>query len=260
MKGKTPAKKEPDPGQDKLLLARAQDRYRACQQEFLRTFTDFMDPIRAEKFLCLFHGARAFGGWPEAERKLLGFAPEGLELEDTHFPITCLSLRYSQRFNAPPGHRDYLGAVLGLGLDRGKVGDICLGEGGALVYVRAEVADYIQANLAEVGRAPITLVTVATVAPMAPGAPQAPGQGLRVTVASLRLDGVVSAGFRLSRGKAAALVEGEKVSVNWVTVRNGAKLLAEGDVLTVRGLGRIKIRQVIGETKKGRLAVEIEKF
>ncbi|MDR1663367.1 MAG: hypothetical protein LBR83_00390 [Clostridiales bacterium] len=248
----------PDP-EDKLSFAKAFDRFETCRVKHLPTFTDFLDPARGEKFLRVFEKeaevfVRAFGGYGDAERKMLGFAAHEIPPEEA-FPVAPLTVTFNERFSKAPSHRDYLGSILGLGIDRAKIGDIRIGESGAVIYAASEIAEYIAENLTRVGRVAVKISAGGAL----PGLRES-GAQVRVTVASLRLDAVVSAAFHISRGKSAALIEGEKVFVNWKPVLNGAKTLAEGDVVTARGLGRVKVEGEAGRTKKDRVSVIITKY
>jgi len=243
--------------EDRLQFAKALDRLKAAQYKNHATFTDFMNPQRGVMFLQRFSKmgatAQVHGGHQDAERVMLGFAPPHMDepLAGKHFPIVPLMIKYNSKFSRQLTHRDFLGAVLGLGLDRGKIGDIQLTESGAVMYVASEVADYITENLLEVGRTTVTVSTY-TQAPEI----EAAGTQKRITVASMRLDAVISVAFHLSRGKAATLIEGEKVFVNWAVAKKTLQL-SEGDIVTIRGTGRVRIDSISGPTKKDRVAVMI---
>jgi len=219
-----------------------------------------MNPVRCVVFLQQFTKmgitAIAYGGYPDAERKMTGFAPPyGSEdfLEES-FPVVPLAITYNGRFSRPLTHRDFLGSVLGLGLDRGKVGDIRIGSDGAVMYVAEDIAGFVSENLSEVGR---TTVTAAPHVEL-PGL-ETPGRIKRITAASLRLDAVISEAFHLSRGKAAALIEAEKVFVNWV-IGKKTRLLGAGDMVTIRQVGRLRLDEIAGTTKKDRVAIVITIF
>ena len=83
---------------------------------------------------------------------------------------------------------------------------------------------------------------------------------LRDTVSSLRLDSVLSVGFSLSRSKAAEAVTSGKVQVNWADWQKPDRQVAPGAVISLRGMGKIRLAEVKGQTRKGRISVEIEKF
>jgi len=246
--------------EDRLLFAKALDRLKAAQQKNHATFTDFMNPQRSviflERLVKMGADAQVYGGYENAERMMLGFAPPYADepLIGGNFPIMPLAVAYNGRFSRRLTHRDFLGAVLGLGLDRGKIGDIQLTETGAVMYVASEVAGYITESLHEVGRTTVT-VSVFT----KPSETEATGTQKRITVASMRLDAIISVAFHLSRGKASALIESEKVFVNWAAAKKTLQL-GEGDIVTIRGMGRVRIDTVCGATKKDRVAVIVTVF
>lgn len=193
-----------------------------------------------------------FGGYPLAERKVLAVYGDEPPAEEA-FPLCCL--RVSCRGGALT-HRDYLGALLALGLKRECVGDILPDGEGAYLFALSSSAQLIAAELREVGRA---AVKTALCDPPAALAPQE-GEAVRASVASLRLDAVLAALLHVSRDDASALVRSERVLVNHVAKTAPAAQLGEGDLLTVRGLGRFKLKEVGGQTKKGRIFVTCIKY
>ena len=237
--------KDPD---DKLHFAKVLDKLAMHQKKYQPTFTDFLNPVQCAAFmhvLAKHTDAVAYGGYTGAERTMIGFGGDS-------FPITPISVAYNARFSTPPTHRDYLGAVLGLGLDRSKIGDICLVESGAVLYVSSEICEYITENLQQVGRTTVTTAANQIIA----ASSENTGQEKRVTVSSLRLDAVLSPALNLSRGKAATLIESDKVFVNWKPAKKTYQL-APGDNVTVRGLGRITINTEDGRTKKERIVLTV---
>ena len=246
--------------EDKLLFAKVLDKLASAQKKRQPAHTDFIDPARCSAFMQTLMSKRrdviigAFGGWEDAERKMIGFFPQ--DDEDTaDFPISPIAVTYNEKFSKAPTHRDYLGAVLGLGLDRVKIGDICLSGTGAVMYVSNEVADYIAETLNQVGRTAVKAKKTAQSEEETSGLEKA-GQEKRITVASLRLDGVLSAAFNLSRGKVAALIENEKVFINWKAAKK-TQLVSEGDTLTIRGMGRVTVDAVEGRSKKDRVVLAV---
>ena len=247
---------------DKLLFAKALDRLTAYEKKHQATFTDFLNPVQAAAFMQVISLASAagnrykpkiettsFGGYDGAEREMLGFGAE----EPASFPITPIIITYNERFSKAPTHRDYLGAVLGLGLDRGKIGDIRMTEAGAIMYASSDIAPYIAEYLQQVGR--VKVKTGIDPNKILPGI-ESIGQEKRITVASLRLDAVLSAALNLSRGKVAALIDSEKVFINWKPAKK-TQNLSPGDNITVRGMGRIAINSEEGRTKKDRIVLTI---
>lgn len=196
------------------------------------------------------------GGYGEAERRIAAFYA-GEAPQDWQYPLTCLELSWNAKY-ADPGHRDLLGTVMGLGLERDSIGDIALGAqpGRAYLFVHADVESYVQANLESAGRAKLA-VKMATAAPeIRP--PE--GELLRVTVSSERLDAVVAAGYKLSRSEAQRLIDSGLVKRNHVEELRGDVHLQPGDLLSVRGHGRMRVEDFLGETRKGRLAVQLFRY
>ena len=237
---------------DKLLYDKLTDRMEAARKNNSAAFSDFIDPFRCAAFL---RGVKeklyVYGGYENAERMMIGFPPTGEVLADEDFPISPVSFTYNAKFTSAPGHRDYLGAVTGLGLDRGKIGDIRIASGGAVIYVQSDIAAFIAENLRQAGRTNVKAAIGMTFDDI----PDT-GKIKRINTASMRVDAVVSAAFNLSRGKSAALVDGEKVFVNWIPAKK-SQLLIAGDTLTARGYGRIKIGDESGRTKKDRIVLNI---
>lgn len=199
---------------------------------------------------------RFFGGYAGAERCIGAFWAQDAP-QDADFPLVCLKLRWNARY-ASPGHRDLLGAVLGLGLERDAVGDIVPGAeaGTAYLFVHRDVEAYVCANLDSAGRATIQVSRCMDAPQLRP--PE--GICMRVTVSSPRLDAVLAAGYKLSRSEAQKLIEGALVKRNHVEILRGDVHLEAGDLLSVRGHGRMRVESIDGATRKGRLALRLFKY
>ena len=197
-----------------------------------------------------------WGGHEDAERCIAAFhADEPPAPED--YPLVCLALSWNPKY-AEPGHRDLLGAVMGLGLERDAVGDIALGAAGgtAYLFVHRDVEAYVTGNLDSAGRAKLNVRP----AREAPQLKPPEGISLRVTVSSFRLDAVLAAGLKLSRSEAQRLIEGGQVKRNHVELLRGDARLEEGDLLSVRGHGRVRVDGFEGLTRKGRQAVRLFRY
>lgn len=247
-----------DSAEDRLWYAKALDRLESVQKRHNTDFTDFTNPFRANRFISIAKkhfpaDIEAFGGYPQAERLMLGFAPEGYGLNETDFPIAAIKIGYAEKFSKSLEHRDFLGSIIGLGLDRSKTGDILLIDSAAVVVCSSDIADYIKANLEFVGHTKVKIET----ADLSSLDYEQNTKHKKIIVASLRLDAVISAAFGLSRSKAAALIKSEKAFINWICEKSAAKTLKENDIVTLRGCGRLKISEIINETKKGRLVINV---
>ncbi len=241
------------------LQKRMLDIARASRKTGEPRFSRFLDPAELPMAQAAAReagaGFEAFGGYDEAERRVAGFSGEG-EIETWRWPVACLQLSWHAKY-ASPGHRDILGALMGLGLSRGTLGDIQMGDGCAYLFALAEIADYLSANLESAGRAKLTVREVA----LSEAQPQEPvGRQFRVTVASMRLDAVVQEGYDLSRADAQQLVARGLVKLNHVECAKGDKRIAAGDLVSVRGYGRMKVVEEQGETKKGRFGLVLFRY
>jgi len=196
-----------------------------------------------------------YGGYPNAERNALCIFPS--EHKGSLPPVTAVIIRWPGS-EAEIGHRDLLGAVLGLGLRRDQVGDIVmLEEGGAAVMVMESKAEYVCSNLLQAGNMP---VDCSICEPEKLPLVKENGKEIKGTVASLRLDSILSLGFGASRSKVVRLVKGGLVMVNWRPVDSPSLQLNEGDQLSLRGRGRLYISSVEGRTRKGRIHLKLKKY
>ncbi len=220
-------------------------------------FTRFLEPAAERDAVSAAHanGAQVafFGGYENAERRMAAFhdgdAPE-------YYPIATLSLRWNAKF-AEAKHRDLLGAVMGLGLERDATGDVCLGQdpGQAYLFCTEDVAGYIMANLESAGRASLK-IEYAGEMKIAP--PE--GSAIRVTVQNLRMDAILAAGYKLSRSEAQKLIAAGLVKLNHaVEIRSDVRVDA-GDLISARGYGRLRIDEIQGETKKGRIGAVLFRY
>ena len=191
-----------------------------------------------------------FGGSAEPERAVVGLWQPGCDPEGS--PIDVLRIHWDARY-ASVQHRDVLGACLGLGIERETLGDIRLKDDNAYLAVLPAMGAYLLGALTSVGRASGKVEYYDGELPDAEA-----GERAVVNVPSLRLDAVLAQTLRLSRAKAQTLIRGGAVRRNWQeTDRTDAEVEA-GDVLSVRGQGRVRVLRVAGESRKGRLFVEVE--
>ncbi len=203
-------------------------------------------------------GRSFWGGYGQAERKVCVFLPGWVEElipggEDD--PLAAVEA-------VPPAeaklsHRDYLGALMGLGFARESLGDILVTPERAQVVCLRAVLPALLSQWSEVGRYQVRVREL----PLAQLQPSAGDVQLRrETFQSLRLDAVAAAGFRLSRAKAAGLIAAGRVLVNHLPCQKPDRLLQEGDSLTAKGYGKCVLARVTGESRKGRIMAEIERY
>jgi len=154
-------------------------------------------------------------------------------------------------------HRDVLGALMGLGIKREVFGDIIMLPDSCQVIVDAPMLPFIIQNLTTIGPAPVTLteISLAEIKPR-----EERRKEIKTTIASLRLDAVAAAGFGTSRTKMVADITAGKVKVNWQEAKSTAQPIKVGDVISIRGRGRVEVTALNGQTKKGRISVVLTRF
>ena len=225
------------------------------------TASDFLDPLGMQIAQSVLGSIpeisyRAYGGYPKAERRRLLIFPEYESVEYLEEPIAAIEITVDSKFDRT-GHRDCLGALLGTGLERDKIGDIIVVDHGFQVVVAVEVVDYLATHLIHVGKAP---VRVELIDPEQLQVAPERVKEIKATVASLRLDAVASSGFGVSRTRMARDIKAERVKLNWKPVRDPAHDVAEGDVLSIRGRGRVVVEEIQGTTRKGRIGVLLKRY
>lgn len=243
---------------DREWVSRCED----FEQSVLRyksvRFSRFVSPhelavFRTHVKVSPFVSTMVYGGTADAERVMIGFFPDYMEPQESEFPITPLMITGVDGLS----HRDILGSVLGLGIKRELTGDIFVEEDRAVVMCDSSISDYLLFQLKTVGR---NKVDVSVCPEDIALSLKHPFTLSRSVVASLRLDAVAGAMAHLSRGDAQSLITGEGVNVNFALCTDTSKKLKEGDVVSIRHHGRFVLTEVMGETKKGRLAIEIKTY
>lgn len=244
-----------------MLLAKLWDKINAGIRKNIPANTCFLSPRELEMARFLFgepEGLHGFGGYSDAERKMLIYLPEYLEgsaLYEEDSPCVCLRAEFY------PGdtlsHRDFLGALMGAGIGRETLGDICVGREHCDFFVTREMAPYILQNFISAGRVKLRLKQI----PLKDADIPAPEvKEIKDTMASLRLDSVISSGFRIGRSLAAQYVTTGKAAIDGLPCEKPDKQIAEGMKISVRGLGKIKLQNINGRTKKDRISVVIHRY
>lgn len=247
-------------GEDRLALAKVLDKAEQASVRNLPAATDFLSPQQRARALDLLRLAGISessyvlqGGYEGAERQVLQFLPDWMEPEIAETPIRCLRAVFREEEQLT--HRDFLGSLMGMGIVREKVGDILVAPGSADLLVLEGVADFLLRSWSSAGR---TRLRVSAIGLESLHIPVIQRKEVRDTVSSLRLDAVAASGFRLARGKAAALIESGKVQLNWRECVKPDKLLEAGDVVSARGFGKFELSEVGGLTRKGRVSIVLQ--
>ena len=247
--------------EDRMLLAKLWDKINAGIRKNIPANTCFLSPRELEMARYLFGdepGLHSFGGYEDAERKMIVYLPEYLEAESLYeedSPLCCLRATF---FEADVlTHRDFLGALMGAGIARETVGDICVGKGYCDFFVTAEIAPYIEQNFLSAGRTRLHITPI----PLSEAQiPEPETKEIRDTVASLRLDSIIASGFRIGRSLAAQHIHASKAAIDGLPCEKPDKIISEGMKISVRGLGKIKVHSINGRTKKDRISVIIHRY
>ncbi|MNM88736.1 S4 domain protein [compost metagenome] len=224
--------------------------------------SDFLDPRQCSILESLANRhpdvvVRLNGGYEGAERRRALIAPDYRDVDNEPMRMKVLSITSGDQKFIALQHGDYMGAILGLGLKRDKIGDIHVHEEGCHVIVTEDIAPFLNVNLRQVHRIGV-LTDIVDLESLR--TTEVELEPLDLTVASLRLDGIVSDVFRLSRSKVLVPIKAGRCRVNWKTEEDPSKQLKAGDMVALQGFGRFKVLETDGMTKKGRFRVRIGKF
>ena len=236
---------------EKYFISHTHDKCRECLNKNMLTETGFLglseqSLVLSERYDCEY---QLFGGFDDAERKMLCFLPE-YPIADEDYGIAVLNVRISAK--APLSHRDYLGALMSLGIKRENIGDIIVSDGGAQIIIKEEIANFLLSNLFRAGHTslecdllPLSKLDIGEVK----------YKEFSKTVASLRVDCVVSAVFNMSRTKSCEAVTSGLVFVNGRETSKQSIEIDKGDKITLRHFGRVVITDIGRITRKGRTVI-----
>ena len=246
----------------------ADDKIEQCARSYRVVSTGFLDTAEQSVLRKHYHHAAVdcrihfFGGYEDAERVVLLCQPEYTDPGEREAVFSVIRAVFDPRSSAsarsgrPPAHSDYLGSLLGLGIDRSKVGDILVREDGADIIVLSEIVPFILQEYTSAGRAPLT-VTAHPLSELI--IPERETITKHDTVASLRLDNVVSSIFGLSRSKAATAIRQGLVSLDHIETIKIDTQVTEDALISFRGKGRARLTDIGGKSKKGRINITFTK-
>jgi len=241
--------------------ARALDQAEQAIKTWEVVLTDFLSPPELVEIRQMFSRLTevqlvAWGGYPQAERQRLAIARPEMPLDSPQVEVAALEIAGNFLFDTAT-HRDFLGAMLGTGIVREKTGDIIvLGERGAQALVVPELVEFLLMNLKQVRSVPVKTQRI-DLNELKIREPKK--KELTTVEASLRLDAIASAGFGMSRSKMVELIDGGDVRVNWKDMTQSSYLLKSGDLIAIRGKGRLEVGEV-NITKKDRYRVQLTRY
>lgn len=247
--------------EEQLFLKHLSDLKQTAWNRNIVTFSDFCGLNE----LNIFYSSQAefssvqtmtSGGYDTAERQMIAFIPDALSYE-WRFPILAVHIRpLNAKFADHLSHRDYLGSLMNLGVDRSRIGDIAVMDNSACVFCEEKLAAYLSTELTRVRHTSV----VCTVSDPEEISYTPKTEEISGTVASVRLDSLIALAFRMSRSAVIPLIEGGRTFINGrLSSSNGARL-KEGDIISVRGQGRFCLAALEGTTKKGRQFVRLLRY
>ena len=258
--------------EEQLLEKRLIELSRLAYNRSIITYTDFLNLnelniLQSIPKDTLYSRYITFGGYDIAERQMAAFLPDALSLraeteknevkelfsdELSVLRIAPLNNKYAEELS----HRDYLGAILNLGIDRSKIGDILVNGNNAVVFVRSHLGSFLTEELTRVRHTSV----LSSIEPLQEFDYEPRFEEIKGTVASVRLDSLLALAFSSSRNKLSGLIEGGKVFVNGKLVTSNGYQVKEGDIISVRGMGKFQYREQLSVTKKNRIYVLIYKY
>lgn len=244
-----------------MLQKRLIELSRLSYQRGIVTYSDFLNLnelniLHTMPKTELYTTYKVFGGYDFSERQMVAFLPDALCYE-YFYPISVLKIRPLQKkFSETLSHRDYLGAILNLGLERSKIGDIVVQDDFAILFVHQSLESFVQDELKRIRHTSvITEVENFQDFSYSPKIEEKKG-----TVSSLRLDSILALAFSSSRTKLVAYIENGKVFVNGKLITSNGHQIKDSDIISVRGLGRFQYKGMVSQTKKRRYFVTIHLY
>lgn len=248
---------------DDFLIRRARDLAAQAERAGVFTYTGFLSEAEYAELLAAAHTGlqycdfTVFGGHENAERVMLRFGNAAIFGYDEPFPVACIHIAPAQeKFAEKLSHRDVLGAVMHLGIERDEVGDILVHEKHAYLFCRTAMAEYICRSIDRIRHTTVRCELTDSL----PEEVRPQREEMTVQAASLRLDGVIAKLCRISRGDCNALFRAGKIFLNGALTEQNSVVLKEGDKISVRGYGKFRFLGAEGTTRKGNLVLGVEKY
>ncbi|KAA9242776.1 MULTISPECIES: RNA-binding protein [Aerococcus] len=197
-----------------------------------------------------------FGGYPQAEMRRMIIAPRYEKVNDSDFNISLIQINYAAKFNHIE-HRQVLGTLLGEGLQKNRIGDIIHSDLDWQFFIDASLTDFVISQIQRIGKVSVKLEAIDFADRIQV---EDPWQPLERSLASFRMDLVLSEGFNLSRSKVKSAIEAGLVKYNWMPLTNSAQTVSEGDILSLRHHGRLRLDKVLKVSKKGKYRVQLSRL
>ncbi|MCH5198368.1 MAG: hypothetical protein J1E34_05625 [Oscillospiraceae bacterium] len=245
---------------ENYLIEHLTDLSAKTENQSIYTFSDFLSEdeqaklLERKKELALF---TFFGGTEGTERNMVRFGSEDILGYTLPFPIVCIFAEpLNKKFADTLTHRDFLGSLMSLGIERSAIGDIIVKNNSAYIFCTEKIAPHLLDNLYKIKHTDIKCSVCENI----PSENLFETQSLRLTVSSLRADCVTAAAAHLSRGKADELFREKRVFINGASCEKTDAVMKIGDKLSLRGIGKFRLTNISGTSKKGKTILEIEKY
>lgn len=248
--------------EDELLKKRLAELAKRSYQNNMYTFTGFLNANEQAVFFDMekelsYAGCTLWGGTENSERRILRFGSEENLGYVEPFPIACITIKpLMQKFADNLSHRDFLGSLMNLGIERSVLGDIYVKDKGAYILCDENMAAYIAENLSRVKHTSM----LCTVSSEMPPEIQPELQEMELIVSSDRADAVIAKAYQLSRSQSLELFRSKRIFVNGRQYENNSGILKPEDIVSVRGFGKFVYSGLVQETKKGRYKILIKKY
>lgn len=247
--------------EEQILIKRFHDLANTAYRRGIYTFSDFLNLNEISNLNSIqkelnFVTVSMYGGYSHAQRQIAVFAPDAFLPANDEYPISILKVcPLNKKFAEDLSHRDFLGAILNLGIDRCKIGDILVKEATAYVFVHKSMEDFLVEQLCRIKHTSVKVELCSEAENISPSFAHIEG-----SVSSERLDAIMALAFQSSRNALSNLVASEKVFINGRLCYSNSQILKPGDIVSVRGYGKFIYQGFLSNTKKGRLFVALDKY
>lgn len=241
------------------LIKRLSELSDRAQTQRRTVFSDFLNLDEQNTVNSAYYSmpVRLLGGYETAERRIACFGNADEDIIKSELPVSCVRISpVAPKFADKLSHRDFLGALMGLGIKRETVGDIIVFENTGYVFCLDKIADYIVQNVGSVKHTTVKC----SVVDAPPVESVALPEEVTLTVSSARIDVLIATVYKLSRSAVLPLFAQGKVFVSGKQITNSSYQLKAGDIISVRGYGRFIFCEESGKTKKQRLKIGVRIF
>lgn len=241
----------------KNKMFRVIDKANSCMKNYDVKQTEFLNPYEIKNAVAILNSENDIkytveGGYEDCERSVIFIYPYYMEYCDIEDSLKFIQIEGNFKFKTI-SHKDYLGAILNLGIKREKIGDIIIHENLCQVIVSSDICDFIVMNLTKVSRNNVFVKEISK-KDIIKG--EQNYKDISFTISSNRLDCVISGLYNISRQDSLKYINGERVAVNYEKITLPSKEIKDNTLISVRGKGRAIIVKVGDITKKGRIKVQ----